>query len=114
MMASATDSVPLFTLSPEATRVEIQPGQRIELKVKAARKAGDNNANPAIALTLANLPAGVKAETPNIAEKQAEGTIKLFAPEDTKPGQSYALLTGKIGEASQPAPIILIVVKPKT
>jgi hypothetical protein len=113
-MASTTDSIPLFTLTPESTRIEISPGQRIELKVKAMRKPGDNNANPAIALTLANLPAGIKAETPNIPEKQGEVTIKLFAPEDAKPGQSMALLTGKLGENTQPAPAILIVVKPKS
>ena len=112
-MASATDSIPLFSLAPESTRVEIMPGQRIELKIRAARKPGDNNANPAIALTLANLPAGIKAETPNIPEKQGEVIIKLIAPEDAKPGAAMALLTGKIGENSQPAPAIQIIVKPK-
>ena len=83
------------------------------VKVRAARKAGDNNANPAIALTLANLPGGVTAETPAIPEKQGEATIKLTASKEAPQVIQNAILTGKLGDNVQPAPALVITVKPK-
>lgn len=107
-MVATNDSIQLYNLTVEPATVVLKPGQSVMVKVKAARKAGDNNANPAIALALANLPPGVSAETPAIAEKQAEGTIKLTAAANAAPGVRTALLTGKLGENVQPAPTIMV------
>jgi hypothetical protein len=110
---TATAAVPLYTLSMEPAQVTLMPGQTVMVKVRAARKPGDNNANPAIALTLANLPPGVTAETPAIAEKQGEVTIKLVAAANAGPAVQSALLTGKLNNDVQAAPALQITVKPK-
>jgi len=110
-MAIVTDDSPLYTLSTETTDVTLAPGQTAMLKVRAARKPNDNNANPAIALTLANLPSGVTAETPAIPEKQGEITIKITAAGNAAAGSQNALLTGKLGENVQPAPALRITIK---
>ncbi len=112
-MAAVTDAIPLYTLAPESQEVTIAPGETVMIKVRATRQAGNNAANGAIALTLASLPPGVSAETPAIAEKQAEATIKFTAAKDAKPATGYALLTGKLGENAEPAPVIVVTVKPK-
>jgi hypothetical protein len=106
--ASTNDSVQLFTLNVEPTQVELKPGQTVMLKVTVARKPGDNNANPAIALTLGNLPPGVSAETPAIPEKAGEVQIKLTAQAGAAPAARTSTLTGKLGETTQPAPAINI------
>ncbi len=113
MGAAATEGVPLFSLSLEPSQVTIAPGQTVMVKVKAARKPGDNGANPAIALALSNLPPGVTAETPAIPDKAGEVTIKLTAAKEAQPVLQNALLTGKIGDNAQPAPALVINVKPK-
>jgi hypothetical protein len=111
---SITDETPLFTLATDPSQVELTPGQTVTVKVKAGRKAGDNNATGDIALALANLPAGVTAEAKAVPEKMAEATIKITAAADARPAKRYALLTGKIGEnPEQPAPGLLVIVKPK-
>jgi hypothetical protein len=110
---TATAAVPLYTLSMEPALVTLMPGQTLMVKVRAARKPGDNNANPAIALTLANLPPGVTAETPAIPEKQGEVTIKLVAAANAGPAVQSALLTGKLNNDVQAAPVLQITVKPK-
>ncbi len=110
---ATTEAVPLFSLSLEPSEVSLAPGDTAMVKVKVARKPGDNAANPAVALALANLPPGVTAETPAIPEKQSEITIKLTASKDAPPSAQSALLTGKLGDNSQPAPALVISVKPK-
>lgn len=110
-MATLTEDVPLYALSTETTDVTLAPGQTVMLKVRAARKPNDNAATPAIALVLANLPPGVTAETPNIAEKQDEVLIKITAAGDAQPVVQNALLTGKLGENAQPAPALRITIK---
>jgi hypothetical protein len=110
---ATTEAVPLFSLSLEPSQITLAPGEVAMVKVKAARKPGDNAANPAIALALANLPQGVTAETPTIPEKQGEITIKLTASKDAPISSLSALLTGKLGDNSQPAPALVISVKPK-
>jgi hypothetical protein len=111
-MATTTATVPLYTLTPETTNVTLAPGQSVTLKVRAGRRPNDNAALPAIALTLANLPPGVTAETPPIPEKQSEVAIKLTAAPTAGAGSSSALLTGKLGENNTAAaPAILITVK---
>jgi hypothetical protein len=111
--AASTADVPLYTLGLEPATVSLKPGESVTIKVKAGRKAGDNNANPAIALTLANLPPGVTAETPAVPEKAGEVNIKLTAAGDAKPVTGTALLTGKLGENVQAAPILTVTVVPK-
>jgi hypothetical protein len=112
-LAGINDAVPLYTLSPAMTAIALAPGQSVSVKVTASRRAGDNNANPAIALTLADLPPGVSAETPEIPEKKTEITIKLTASADAKPVTQSALLTGKLGDTVEAAPALVITVKPK-
>jgi hypothetical protein len=92
----------------------LTPGQTVMVKVRVGRKPNDNNANPAIALTLASLPPGVTAETPAVPEKQGEVTIKLTASANAQPATQSTLLTGKLGDNNiQPAPALLVTVKPK-
>lgn len=110
-MATTTAAIPLFTLTPESMKVTIAPGQSVMVKVRTVRRPNDNAANPAIALTLTNLPPGVSAETPAIPEKQAEISIKLTAAGNAGPESSSALLTGKLGNDTQVAPSILVTVK---
>jgi hypothetical protein len=107
-MVATNDAVPLYNLSVEPAAVELKPGQTAMVKVTTVRKPGDNNANGAIALTLANLPPGVTAETPAIPEKQGEVTIKLTAAADAAAAVRTSLLTGKLGETVQPAPALNI------
>ncbi len=110
--AYGTLDVPLFTLTPEMQQLTLARGQSVSIKIKAGRKAGDNNANPAIGLEALNLPAGVTAELPAIAEKAVEGTIKLTAAAGAVLGRRTILLRGKIGEANLAfAPGIQLVVK---
>ncbi len=110
-MATTTAAVPLYTLTPESTQITLMPGQTVMVKVRANRRPNDNAANPAIALTLANLPPGVSAETPAIPDKQTEITIKLTAAGNAGPFSASALLTGKLGNDVQPAPAIQVTVK---
>jgi uncharacterized membrane protein len=113
-MAHVNEVVPLFILTPEKTLVELAPGESASVKVSVTRKAGDNNANPAVGLEIRDLPPGVTAQTPPIPEKQGEVTIRISANGDAPPGQRSALLQGKIGEQPvQFAPAIKVVVKPK-
>ena len=46
MGVTATEAVPLYYLTVEPGAVTIAPGETVMVKVRAARKAGDNNANP--------------------------------------------------------------------
>jgi hypothetical protein len=110
-MVTTTAAVPLFTLAPESTNITIAPGQSVMVKVRANRRPKDDAANPAIALALANLPPGVSAETPAIPEKQTEATIKLTAAGNAGPVQGNALLTGKLGDITLPAPALRIEIK---
>jgi hypothetical protein len=110
-MATTTAAVPLITLTPETTQIVLAPGQTVMVTVRTARRPNDNAANPAIALALASLPPGVSAETPAIPEKQAEVTIKLTAAPNAGPSSQSALLTGKIGNDTIPAPAIVVTVK---
>jgi hypothetical protein len=112
-VATTTDDVPLYTLEPEQLKIALAPGETATIKIKVARKAGDGNANPAIKLAFANLPPGVRAETPDIAEKAGEQVIKLIAEGNAPPGQSNAILTGNLNNNVKVAPAIHITVKPK-
>ena len=110
---ATTDAVPLFILAPEMTVISLKQGQSVQIKVKVTRKPGDNNANPAIALTLPGLSGNINADLPGIPEKGVEVTIKILVAADTPVGKYSAVLTGKLGNDIQVAPAFAINVSPK-
>jgi hypothetical protein len=106
---------PLFNLTPETTDIVLSPGETRNVKISVMRKPGDNNAKPAIALSLANLPAGVKAAAPNVPENAGEVTITLTAEANAPESMRFVQLTGKLGDkATEPAPILRVSVKKKS
>jgi hypothetical protein len=97
-----------FSLSTDLHAVTLAPGQKVEIVVRAARRAG---ANGEIKLELRGVPDKVKPTVPAIAANQTEARISLTAAPDAPAALRNLILQGKLDNAVQPAPAITLTVR---
>jgi hypothetical protein len=97
-----------FALSTDLHAVTLAPGQKVEIVVRAARRAG---ANGEIKLELRGVPDKVKPTVPAIAASQTEARITLTAAPDAPAALRNLILQGRLDSALQPAPAITLTVR---
>jgi hypothetical protein len=93
-----TDPPKPFTLAAALNRPEFSPGTQAQLTVRAAR---DATYTGQIALALNDLPEGVKATPPRIADKEDAATVQLDIASNVKPGRYTFRLAGTTTSGSR-------------
>jgi hypothetical protein len=97
-----------FSLTTDLHTVTLAPGQKAEIVVRAARRMG---ANGEIKLELRGVPDKVKPMVPPIAAGQTEARITLTAAPDAPAALRNLILQGRLDNALQTAPAIMLTVR---
>ena len=79
----------------------LKAGDKLELTVKLARKP---NYKESVAVTMLNLPKGVKASDLKVDGGKAEGKLTLTADRTVKPGVVHFILQGSVKNLVVSAP----------